>query len=85
MTDASPEAALSHIAAELRRRNRKFALVGWLGVSIRGEVRFTRGVDLALVVNDDADVEALVRDLAVAGYSVVAIVEHEERGRTRAL
>ena len=81
MTETSPEAALAQIATELGRRNRRFALVGGLGVSIRGEVRFTRDVDLALVAKDDTDVEALVRDLAVAGYSVVAVVEHEERGR----
>lgn len=54
-----------------------FALVGGLAVSIRAEVRFTRDVDLAVVVDDDADAEALVRELSTAGYRPLAMVEHE--------
>ena len=81
MSDASPEAALRQVADELRRRGQPFALVGGLGVSIRGEVRFTRDVDLAIVASTDAETEALVRDLGGAGYVVIAIVEHDERKR----
>ena len=81
MREASPEAALRQVADELRRRGRPFALVGGLGVSIRGEVRFTRDVDLAIVASTDAETEALVRELGGAGYVVIAIVEHDERKR----
>jgi hypothetical protein len=55
--------------------------VGGLGVSIRGEVRFTRDVDIAVAVRDDAEAERLVHDLVSAGYRAVATVEHRERAR----
>src|SRR2546422_456045 len=48
MTDPRPEDALAHAAAELRRRGQRFALGGGLAISVRGEVRATRGVDLAV-------------------------------------
>lgn len=82
MTDASaPERALQAIVSELGSRRRAFALVGGLAVSIRAEVRFTRDVDLAVVVRDDADAEALVRELSAAGYRPLALVEHETAKR----
>jgi hypothetical protein len=59
VSERSPEVALGQIAPELRRRGQRFALVGGLGVSIRGEVRFTRDVDLAIAANDDREAEAL--------------------------
>lgn len=46
----SPETTLATIARELRDRKIRFALVGGLAVSLRAEVRFTRDVDLAIVV-----------------------------------
>lgn len=81
MSDSSPESALRDAAAALRLRKRAFALVGGLAVSIRGEVRFTRDVDLAIAVDDDSETETLVRDLGAAGYRVLALVEQEERKR----
>lgn len=57
------------------------ALVGGLAVSVRGEVRFTRDVDLAVNVASDADMERLSRSLRGAGFQVAALVEHQERGR----
>lgn len=54
-----------------------FALVGGLAVSIRSEVRFTRDVDVAVTVASDAAMEALVLDLAAAGYRPIATVEHD--------
>ena len=50
-------------------------------MSIRAEVRFTRDVDLAVPVSDDADAEALVRELSAAGYRPLAVVEHEVKRR----
>jgi|GEM_PF-4672787 len=41
------EVARGEMARALEARERPFALVGGLAVSVRGEVRFTRDVDLA--------------------------------------
>jgi hypothetical protein len=81
MAEADPVAALAHIAAELSRLQRAFAVVGGLAVSVRGEVRFTRDVDVAVRVHDDADAEELARELRARGYAIVALVEHDEAGR----
>lgn len=81
MTELIPEAALAAICRELRARSRKFALVGGLAVSVRAEVRFTRDVDLAVRVANDEDAEALVYDLRAVGYTPIATVEHQTRGR----
>ena len=45
------------------------------------EVRFTRDVDIAVVVADDSEAESLTYELRLAGYSTVASVEHEKRHR----
>jgi hypothetical protein len=71
------ETALRDVAGHLERRRRRWAVVGGLAVSARAEPRFTRDVDLALVVADDADAESLVRDLAGNGYRVLASLEQE--------
>src|SRR5271165_3867923 len=81
MTEPDPLVTLKHIAGELQRLGKPFCLVGGLGVSMRGEVRFTRDVDLALAVTDDAETEALSRELRARGYSVVALVEHDTAKR----
>jgi len=65
----------------LKERHKCFALVGGLAVSARGEVRFTRDVDLAVAVSDDDDAERLVYDLHKAGYRPIASVEHESIAR----
>lgn len=73
--------ALADIVMALRRRGRRFALVGGLAVSIRAEVRFTRDVDIALVALTDAEVETLIHGLRADGYVPLAIVEHETAKR----
>ncbi|HMY16336.1 MAG TPA: nucleotidyl transferase AbiEii/AbiGii toxin family protein [Polyangium sp.] len=75
------EAALADITQKLRDAGRSFALVGGLAVSFRAEVRFTRDVDLAVVVENDADFETLVYSLRVSGYVVVATVEQTQQKR----
>ena len=77
----SPEDALAEAAEQLRRLGVPFALVGGLAVSLRAEVRFTRDVDIAVRVENDAMLESLVRDLASVGYRAVTVVEHVERKR----
>jgi hypothetical protein len=51
-------------------------LVGGLAVSVRAEVRFTRDVDIAVAVADDAEAESLTYELRLAGYTAVASVEN---------
>jgi hypothetical protein len=81
VSDAEPSSALARIARDLPRLGKRFAIVGGFGVSLRGEVRFTRDVDVAVDVRDDAETEALARDLRAAGYQVIALVEHDEAKR----
>lgn len=75
------ERALADVAGKLHAAGRAFALVGGLAVSVRGEVRFTRDVDLAVQVLDDRDAEQLVHQLKADGFHPVATVEHEQRRR----
>ena len=58
-----------------------WALVGGLAVSIRAEPRFTRDVDVAVSVADDATAEGLVRDLRAQGYRLDATLEQAALGR----
>ena len=81
MAEPAPELALAAIRDELVRRGRRFALVGGLAVSVRAEVRFTRDVDLVVLVADDSEAESLICELRSAGYVAVASVEHETRRR----
>jgi nucleotidyltransferase AbiEii toxin of type IV toxin-antitoxin system len=75
------ERALLAATVDLRQAGRPFALVGGLAVSVRAEVRFTRDVDLAVVVANDSEAEALVIELQTKGYRAVALVEHDTQHR----
>lgn len=75
------ERTLLDVTSRLGRAGVGYALVGGLAVSARSEPRFTRDVDLAVAVPDDAAAEALVRSFVNAGFSVVAVVEQEATGR----
>jgi hypothetical protein len=75
------ERALREIAADLKGAGASFALVGGLAVSARTEPRFTRDADLAVAVANDAEAEALVRNLLTRVYRVEAVVEQEAVGR----
>lgn len=77
----TPDEALVAIADRLRHHGVKFALVGGLAVSVRGEIRFTRDVDLAIVVRDDGEAERLSLTLVGDGFVPVAVVEHDDRKR----
>jgi len=50
-------------------------------VSARCDPRFTRDVDLAIAVDDDARAEALVQKLGMVGFRVGAMAEQEAVGR----
>jgi len=81
MTKSTPLTALVEITTELVARNREFALVGGLAVSVRSEIRFTRDVDLAVIVESDADAEELIFDLKRSSYVPIVTVEHDIRAR----
>ncbi len=73
--------ALRQIVTHLRAAGGEFALVGGIAVSVRGEVRFTRDVDVALAVEDDHAAARLVRFLSSVGYVPLATVEQDAVGR----
>jgi len=75
------EAALRRVAADLAKYDRRWALVGGFAVSARAEPRFTRDIDVAVAVADDADGEGLVRLMLADGYRLLASVEQDETGR----
>ena len=56
--------------------DRTFALVGGLAVSARTEPRFTRDLDFAIAVENDAEAESVVFALQGSGFTVVATIEH---------
>jgi hypothetical protein len=56
--------------------DRTFAVVGGLAVSARTEPRFTRDLDLAIAVENDAEAESVVFGLQGGGFTVVATIEH---------
>jgi predicted nucleotidyltransferase len=58
-----------------------WALVGGFAVSARAEARFTRDVDLAVVVENDSEAEQLVSALLANRYRLIASVEQDATGR----
>jgi hypothetical protein len=70
-------AALAALGRELQDRGMPFALVGGIAASARGEARFTRDIDVAVVVNSDGEAEELLFWLRGRGYVAVATVEHQ--------
>lgn len=62
---------------DLRDLGIEHALVGGMAVSVRTEPRFTRDVDLVVVVAGDDEAEALVRTLAGRGWRAVETVEQD--------
>lgn len=58
-----------------------FALVGGIAVSARTEPRFTRDLDLAVDMPDDAAAEDLVRTMTARGFRIAAVIEQEAAGR----
>ncbi|HBH04690.1 MAG: hypothetical protein A2W08_12160 [Candidatus Rokubacteria bacterium RBG_16_73_20] len=75
------EAALRRIVTDLQDLGRRFALVGGLAVSARTEPRLTRDADLAVLVADDRDAEALVHALHGHDWRVVTAIEQDVAGR----
>ena len=74
------EATLRRISSDLQRYRRQWALIGGFAVSARAEPRFTRDIDVAVMVDDD-DGEGLVRSLLDDRYRLLASIEQDQTGR----
>jgi predicted nucleotidyltransferase len=68
--EIDPARALASAAEALRQHSIPFALIGGLAVSARAEPRFTKDVDLAIVVASDRQFERLVYELRAAGFMI---------------
>lgn len=79
------EAVLGRLAFDLDSLGVGWALVGGFAISARCEPRFTRDVDVAVVVADDAAAEELVHRLLGLGYAVETTVEQEYTERMAAV
>jgi predicted nucleotidyltransferase len=75
------EKVLGDVAAALAARERRYALIGGFAVSSRTEPRFTRDVDWAVAVQNDAEAESVVHGLVAAGYAILMTVEQDETHR----
>jgi len=73
--------AASQVLSALRQENVKGCIVGGLAVSARCDPRFTRDVDIAVVVDTDEHAEALMHALASHGLQMAGLVEQEAVGR----
>lgn len=69
------------VAAELELAEINWALIGGLAISALLEPRFTRDVDLAVAVADDASAESLVLRFRHRGFQIHAVLEQEATGR----
>jgi hypothetical protein len=70
-------AAASHVLAALRQENVRGCIVGGLAVSARCDPRFTRDIDIAVVVDTDEHAEVLIRALFAHGLHMNGLVEQE--------
>lgn len=66
---------LADLASQLSSAGARFAVVGGLAASARGEARFTRDIDVVVAVTSDEEAEGVVFQLTQQGYRVLATVE----------
>src|ERR1022692_4300934 len=73
----SVDAVLRQAAADLDAIGARWAVIGGLAVAFRAEPRFSKDVDLAVAVADDAEAEGIVNRLQVRGYALASLVEQD--------
>jgi hypothetical protein len=73
--------ALARVVDELAALGSDIALIGGLAVGERAQERFTRDIDLAVAVENDAQAERIVFELQRQGYSVLMLLEQEQTAR----
>lgn len=71
------EESLHRLAGDCEALQLQWALIGGFAVSARAEPRFTRDIDICVLVADDTDAEATVMRLRRLGYEVESLIEHE--------
>lgn len=76
---------LQQTADALGAQHQPWALVGGLAVSVRAEPRFTRDIDFAVAVSNDASAEDLISRLVAGGYRIRLSLEHQALGRLAAV
>ncbi len=74
---ASVESALRKAAADLNAVGVHWALVGGLAVSARAIPRFTKDLDFAVAVGNDAEAEDVVHRLRARDYQPVEVLEQD--------
>jgi hypothetical protein len=72
---------LGELVSELEAQGVPYAVVGGLAASARGETRFTRDIDVAVLVDDDEQAERCIHQLVQKGYVVAATVEQDAAHR----
>lgn len=75
------ERSFQAIVRTLRDTGADWAVLGGLAVSARTEPRFTRDIDLAVAVGNDAEAERLVHSLVQLGYQVALDIEQTGAAR----
>jgi hypothetical protein len=74
---ASVESALRAAVADLNATGVSWALVGGLAVSARAIPRFTKDLDFAIAVANDAEAEDVVHRLRARDYHPVEVLEQD--------
>ena len=73
----SVDTVLRQAAEDLDAIGAHWAVIGGLAVAFRAEPRFTKDVDIAVAVADDAEAESIVNRLQVRGYALASLVEQD--------
>ncbi len=68
---------LNFVAEALDDLQRPWALIGGLATSTYVEPRFTRDIDIALSVDDDAEAESFLNDWMARGFVLDTVIEHD--------
>ncbi len=68
--------ALLKLQVDLRHFRLRWAMIGGLAVSLRGEPRTTKDLDVAIAVTGNRQAESIVRDFTSRGYRLDAVREH---------
>jgi predicted nucleotidyltransferase len=75
------QSILQRLKTDLDGLEVRWCVVGGLAVSVWGEPRLTRDVDVAVAVDDDRQAETLIRALRDRGYEDEEIIEQDSVGR----
>ncbi|MBA2662869.1 MAG: nucleotidyl transferase AbiEii/AbiGii toxin family protein [Bradymonadaceae bacterium] len=68
---------LEFVADTLAHLGEPWALIGGLAVSVHVEPRFTRDIDVAVAIDDDAQAEEFIRLWSAAGFVIETVMEQD--------